>query len=149
MTEIVFSRGNWMPSVITEGGSLLLDVIGGADALHDPRRFTVPLREDHLDPLRSSLRRHLLLHAALLPLCDTAGIRGPWDEQAAAALLDPVLLGTPQEVDAALRAVRVDRRLLVAHRVSLGLLARRRYFDAAQSATESSDWDRVRKHLGP
>lgn len=72
-----------MPSVITEGGSLLLDVIGGADALHDFRRFTVPLREDHLDALRSSLRRRLLLHAALLPLCDDAGIRGPWDERAA------------------------------------------------------------------
>lgn len=138
-----------MPSVVAQGESLLLEVLGGADALHDPRRFAVPLREDHLDALRSSLRRHLLLHAALLPLCVSAGIRGSWDESAAAALLDPILLGTPQEVDAVLREVRVDRRLLVAHQVSLDLLTKRRYFDAAQSATTAADWARARKHLGP
>lgn len=148
MATTVFSRGTWMPRAIEEDGALRLEVVGGADALHDPRLFTVPLREQHLTALRDSLRRHVLLQAVLLPLCNEAGIRGDWDGQAAAALLDPVLLGTPQEVDAALREIRIDRRSLVAHRASIPLLKRRRYFDAAQSVTESTDWARVRKHLG-
>jgi hypothetical protein len=149
MPTTVFSRDTWMPSVIEEDGVLLLEVVGGADALHDPRVFTVPLREEHLRVLRDSLRRHVLLQGALLPLCYAAGIRGDWDEEAAASLLDPVLLGTPQEVDDALRGVRVDRRTLIAHRASIPLLDRRRYYEAAQSATETTDWARVRKHEGP
>ena len=149
MATTVFSRDNWMPRAIEEGGVLLLEVVGGADALHGPRVFTVPLREEHLTVLRDSLRRHVLLYAALAPLCDQAGIRGDWDEQAADSLLDPILLGSPEEVDATMRGHRIDRRRLVAHRASIPLLTRRRYFDAAQSVTESTDWARVRKHLGP
>ena len=149
MAEILFSRDNWMPSVVTDGDRLLLEVVGGADALHGPRLFTAPLREEHVAALRESLRRHLLLHAALLPLCDAAGVRGPWDEEAATALLDPILLGSPEKVDATLREVRVDRRVLVAHHAGLDLLKRRRYFEAAQSAVPTADWGRVRKHLGP
>jgi len=149
MATTVFSRGTWMPRAIEEDGALRLEVVGGADALHDPRLFTVPLREEHLTALRDSLRRHVLLQAVLLPLCYEAGIRGDWDEQAAAALLDPILLSSPEEVDATMRGLHVDRRSLVAHRASIPLLTRRRYFDAAQSVTESTDWARVRKHLGP
>lgn len=149
MATTVFSRDNWMPRAIEEDGALLLEVVGGADALHDPRVFTVPLREEHLPVLRDSLRRHVLLYTALAPLCDQAGIRGDWDEQAAASLLDPILLGSPEEVDATMRGHRIDRRRLVAHRASFPLMTRRRYFDAAQSVTESTDWARVRKQLGP
>lgn len=149
MAITVFSRGTWMPRVLEEDGALRLEVVGGADALHDPRLFSTPLREGHLSALRESLRRHVLLEAALLPLCYEAGIRGNWDEQAVSALLDPILLGRPDEVDAAMRGIRVDRRSLVAHRASIALLERRRYFDATQSVTESTDWARVRKNLGP
>jgi len=88
------------------------------------------------------------LRAALAPLCHAAGSRGPWDEAAAVALLDPLLLGSPQEVDATLRGLRVDHRILVAHQASIPLLNRRQYFDAARSATEASDWARVHRHLG-
>jgi hypothetical protein len=149
MTDIVFSRGVWMPRVAEEDGALRLEVVGGADALHEPRRFTSPLRQEHLTALRDSLRRHVLLQAVLLPLCYEAGIRGDWDEQAAATLLDLILLGAPETVDAALRGTRVDRRSLVAHRASIALLKQARYFDASQPVTESTDWERVRKHLGP
>ncbi|MEJ6544327.1 DUF6357 family protein [Brachybacterium paraconglomeratum] len=96
-----------------------LEVVGGADALHDPRLFTVPLREEHLTALRASVRRHVLLQAVLLPLCYEAGIREDWDEQAAAALLDPILLSSPEEIDATMRDLHVDRRSLVAHRASI------------------------------
>jgi hypothetical protein len=84
----------------------------------------------------------------MLPLCDAAGIRGPWDDGAAAALLDPVLLGTPQEVDAALREVRVDRRALIAHHASLTALDRRDYVEAMRAGTVAADWARVREHEG-
>ena len=58
----------------------------------------------------------MLLQAVLLPLCYEAGIREDWDEQAAAALLDPILLSSPEEIDATMRGLHVDRRSLVAHR---------------------------------
>jgi len=134
--------------VLEIDGTLLLEVVGGADALHDPRSFTVPIREAHLDALRESLRRHVLLRGVLLPLCDAAGIGGPWDEGAAAALLDPVLLGAPTEVDIALRQGRVDRRVLIAHHASMTLLKQRRYYEAMQSATATTDWARVRRLIG-
>lgn len=145
MTTVRFTRDTWMPQVVEVDGALRLDVVGGADGNHDPREFTVPLREDHLEVLRTSLPRHLLLYAAMLPLCDAAGTRGDWDEQAAAALLDPVLHGTPAQVDAALRAVRVNHRTLVAHGASIPELDRRQYVDAVESATASTDWARVRE----
>lgn len=147
MAATVFSRGAWMPRTVEEDGALLLEVLGGTDALHDPRGFRVPLHEEHLTALRDSLRRHVLLQA--VPLCYEAGNREDWDEQAATSVLDPILLGSQEEVDSTMRGLRVDRRSLVAHRASLPLLARCRYFDAAQSVTEPTDWARVRKHLGP
>lgn len=61
----------------------------------------------------------MLLQAVLLPLCYEAGIREDWDEQAAAALLDPILLSSPEEIDATMRGLHVDRRSLVAHRASI------------------------------
>jgi hypothetical protein len=148
MSEIVFSRDVWLPRVLDDGGALLLEVVGGADVLHDPRTFMVPIRDEHVAALRQSLPRHLLLYGAMRPLCDEAGIGRPWDGGAAAALLDPVLLGTPQEADAALCRVRVDRRTLIAHQASIPSLDRGDYVEAMRSATVASDWSRVREHEG-
>lgn len=149
MADTVFSRGTWLPSVLRVADGLLLHVVGGADALHDPRAFTVALRSEHLLALQDSLRRHLLLYGAMLPLCDAAGTREPWDGAAAGALLDPVLLGTPREVDDALRRTRVDRRALIAHHGALRSLDRHSYFEAMQSGTAEADWARVRRYAGP
>ncbi|MEV4774185.1 DUF6357 family protein [Microbacterium sp. LTA6] len=143
MREVVFTRSNWMPSVVTVDGVLRLVVVGGADALHGPREFTVPISEECGGVLRDSLARHLLLHSALLPLCDAAGIRRPWDEGAAAALLVPVLLGTHDEVDALFARIRWNRRLLLAHGASLSLLDQGRVVEATMSAKERADWSRV------
>ncbi|MFS4506866.1 DUF6357 family protein [Clavibacter sp. Sh2141] len=148
MAEIVLARDRWLPRVLDDAGALLLEVVGGADALHDPRTFTVPIGAEHVGSLRESVPRHLLLHGAMLPLCDAAGIGGPWDEGAAAALLDPILLGTPQEVDTALRGVRVARRALIAHHASIAALDRRDYFEAMRAGTVAADWARVRAHEG-
>lgn len=87
------------------------------------------------------------MDSALIPLCDDAGIGGPWDVSAA-TLLDSVLLGTPEEVDAALRQVRVDRRILLAHHASVRVLKRRSYFEATQSVTLTADWASARKYEG-
>lgn len=149
MDGALSSRDPWMPGVAEDvEGTAILRVVGGADALHQPREFSLPLRPEHLPPLRDSLQRHLLLHSALRPLCHEAGVDGPWDEEAAAALLDPVLLGTWPEVDAFLRGVRVDRRVLIAHHASLRLLDRREYTRSVLSATGTADWGRVRRLMG-
>lgn len=143
MREVVFTRSNWMPSVVMLDGVLRLEVLGGADALHDAREFTVPIGEEHGRVVRDSLPRHLQLHSALLPLCYAAGTRRPWDEGAAAGLLDPVLLGTREEVDALFARIRWDRRLLLAHGASVSLLDRGRVVEATLSAKERADWSRV------
>lgn len=143
MREVVFTRSNWMPAVVRFEGALRLEVVGGADALHDPREFSVPIREEHRQVLQESLPRHLLLHSALLPLCYAAGTRGPWDEEAATALLDPVLLGTDEEVDRLFARIRGDRRLLIVHGANPSLLARGRVVDATRSVSERADWSRV------
>lgn len=147
MSEVVFARENgWMPRVIRQDGALRLDIVGGAGPLHDPREFSIPVSEAHLEGIRDDLTRHLLLWSAILPLCDAAGTRGPLDEHAAVALLDPILLGTPVEVETLFRTIRWDKRQLVAHGADVARLERGDVVTATRSATVTSDWDRVKRY---
>ncbi|GIG65708.1 DUF6357 family protein [Phytomonospora endophytica] len=144
---LVFKRENgWLPKVIREAEGLRLEVVGGADALHDPRRFSVPIREEHLAVIRADLARHLILSSAVGPLCHAAGIRGPLDEAAAVALLDPILLARPDEVDAFLRRTKWERALLVAHGADIELLEDGRVLASLSAATESSNWQRAQTY---
>ncbi|PSS44909.1 hypothetical protein C6401_06645 [Arthrobacter woluwensis] len=140
---VVFSRDPWMPTAIREGGDLRLRVVGGADANHDPREFTIPLTEAQLEVIEHDLERHLLLWSAFLPLCYDAGIKGPLNTRAATALLDPILFGTPHEIDALFRRIPWDKRQLVAQGADIPLLERGKVSDAVQTATQYSDWDRM------
>ncbi|MDT0488633.1 DUF6357 family protein, partial [Streptomyces doebereineriae] len=125
MRDIVFARrSGWIPNVIREDGELKLMLGAGADANHEPRTFTFPIGEAHLAVIREDLARHLLLWSAVLPLCDAAGTRGRLDEDAAVALLDPVLLSAPEDVDALFRRIPWDRGRLVAHGADTRLLER-------------------------
>ncbi|MFD7656411.1 DUF6357 family protein [Actinosynnema sp. NPDC059797] len=147
MSEVVFTRENgWIPRVVRADGGLRLQLGAGADANHDPRTFTVPVTAAHLRVIRDDLTRHLLLWSALLPLCTAAGTRGPLDERAAVALLDPILLGAPEEVEALFRDIAWDRRQLVAQGADVELLERGEVFAALRSATEKSDWRRVHEY---
>lgn len=147
MRDIVFTRrSGWIPHVIREGGELLLTLGAGADANHDPRTFTFPLGEAHLAVIREDLGRHLLLWSAVLPLCDAAGTRGPLDRNAAVALLDPILLSPPADVDALFRRIRWDRGRLVAHGADIDLLERGRVCAAMRAATETSDGKRAQEY---
>ncbi|MFI7209914.1 DUF6357 family protein [Micromonospora maritima] len=137
MRDVVFTRGSgWMPTVIREDGELKVMLAAGADANHEPRTFTVPIGEAHLAVIREDLARHLLLWSAVLPLCDAAGTRGRLDEDAAVALLDPVLLSLPADVDALFRRIRWDRSRLVAHGADVALLDRGQVCRAMRAATE-------------
>ncbi|MEV0650699.1 DUF6357 family protein [Phytomonospora sp. NPDC050363] len=147
MIEAVFSRENgWIPGVVNEDGELRIRLGAGADALHDPRTFDFPIEERHLEVIREDLTRHLLLWSAILPLCQAAGIRGPLDEGAAVALLDPILLGTPVEVDAYFRSIPWDKRRLIAQHADLRLLERGEVVAAMRWATVTSDWELVKKY---
>lgn len=77
----------------------------GEDANHDPRVFRFPVDEVRAAVIEADLRRHLLLWSAVLPLCTDAGSHGDLDVEAAVALLDPTLLGTPDEVDALFQGI--------------------------------------------
>ncbi len=116
MRDTVFTRrSGWIPNVIREDDGLKLMLGAGADANHEPRTFTFPIGEAHLAVIQEDLARHLLLWSAVLPLCDAAGTRGELDESAAVALLDPVLLSAPADVDALFRRIPWDRGRLIAH----------------------------------
>jgi hypothetical protein len=147
-SEVVFDRRNgWLPKVIREEGELRLRFAGGADALHDPREFRIPLREDHLAVIRADLARHLILHSALQPLCRAAGTTGPLDEDAAVALLHPILLGTPSEVDVFLGRTPWDWATLAAYGADPDLLDDGQVVAALVDPREQPDWQRVRRLL--
>jgi len=146
LRETVFARTGWIPSVVREDGALRVELGAGADALHQPRTFSFPIAERHLEVIRDDLARHLLLWVAVLPLCDAAGTAGLLDEDAAVALLDPVLLGPPEEVDALFRAAGTRTTTLVAHGADLRLLERGQVLDSLGSATERADWERAQAY---
>ncbi|MFC8538341.1 DUF6357 family protein [Streptomyces sp. NPDC057249] len=147
MSDVVFTRGSgWIPSVVREDGVLRLVLGAGADANHEPRTFSFPIAEEHLAVIREDLGRHLLLWSAVLPLCDAAGTRGPLDEEAAVALLDPVLLAGPAAVDAYFRRIPWDRGRLVAHGAGVELLDRGQVCAAMRTATEASDAKRAQEY---
>ncbi|APS17840.1 CchlT [Streptomyces sp. Tue 6075] len=147
MRDIVFTRrSGWIPNVIREDGGLKLMLGAGADANHEPRTFTFPIGEAHLAVIQEDLARHLLLWSAVLPLCDAAGTRGELDENAAVALLDPVLLSAPADVDALFRRIPWDRGRLIAHGADIGLLERGQVCAAVRTATEASDGERAQEY---
>ncbi|MCX5402338.1 DUF6357 family protein [Streptomyces sp. NBC_00102] len=147
MRDIVFARGSaWIPKVIRENGGLKLMLGAGADANHEPRTFTFAIGEAHLTVIREDLARHLLLWSAVIPLCDATGTRGRLDEDAAVALLDPVLLAPPADVDALFRRIRWDEGRLIAHGADIDSLQRGQVHAAMRSATESADGKRVQEH---
>lgn len=148
MSDAVFTRrgSGWLPQVIRENGELKLTLAAGADANHEPRTFTFPIGEAHLAVIREDLARHLLLWSALLPLCDAAGIGGRLDEDAAVALLGPVLLSAPADVDALFRRIRFDRGRLVAHGADVDLLERGQVCAAMRGASEQPDERRAQEH---
>ncbi|MER5774866.1 DUF6357 family protein [Streptomyces sp. NPDC002039] len=147
MRDIVFTRSSgWIPNVIREDGELKLTLGAGADANHEPRTFTFPIGEAHLAVIREDLARHLLLWSAVLPLCDAAGTRGRLDENAAVALLDPILLAAPTDVDALFQHIRWDRSPLIAHGADIGLLERGQVCAAMRAATETSNGKRAQEY---
>ncbi|GHJ09820.1 hypothetical protein TPA0907_41870 [Micromonospora humidisoli] len=148
MRDVVFARrgSGWLPQVIRTDGELRLRLAAGADVNHEPRTFTVPIGAAHLAVIREDLARHLLLFSALLPLCDAAGTGGGLDEDAAVALLDPVLLSAPADVDALFRRIEWDRSRLVAHGADLDLLERGQVYAAMRAATETPDESRAQEY---
>ncbi|MFJ9107352.1 DUF6357 family protein [Streptomyces sp. NPDC102283] len=147
MRDIIFTRrSGWIPKVIRVDGELKLMLGAGADANHDPRTFTFSITRAHLAVIQEDLARHLLLWCAVLPLCDAAGTRGTLDEDAAVALLDPVLLSAPADVDALFQSIQWDRGRLIAHGADIDLLERGQVCAAMRSATETSDGKRAQKY---
>ncbi|MFD9540919.1 DUF6357 family protein [Streptomyces sp. NPDC060022] len=147
MRDIVFTRrSGWIPNVIREAGELKLMLGAGADANHEPRTFTFSIGEAHLAVIREDLARHLLLWSAVLPLCDAAGTRDRLDENAAVALLDPILLAAPADVDALFQHIRWDRGRLIAHGADIDLLERGQVCAAMRAATETSNGKRAQEY---
>ncbi|MCM2415562.1 DUF6357 family protein [Streptomyces sp. RKAG290] len=147
MRDIVFTRrSGWIPNVIREDGQLKLMLGAGADANHEPRTFTFSIGEAHFAVIQEDLARHLLLWSAVLPLCDAAGTRGRLDENAAVALLDPILLSSPSDLDALFQRIPWDRGRLIAHGADIDLLESGEVCAAMRAATETSDGKRAQEY---
>ncbi|WP_396044234.1 DUF6357 family protein [Aeromicrobium sp. UC242_57] len=144
---LVFTRPGWIPNVIRDDDVLKVELGAGADALHQPRTFSFPISEAHLEAIRDDLTRHVLLWAAILPLCQAAGTRGPLDEDAAVALLDPILLATSDEVESFVRGIPGYEAMLVGYGADIPMLKRGQVFASMHSATEETSSDRVKKYV--
>lgn len=147
MDEVVFTRPGWIPGVVRADGELRLRLGAGADALHQPRTFSFPISDAHLEVIRDDLTRHVLLWAAVLPLCSAAGTNRPLDEDAAVALVDPILLGTEDEVESFIRDVPGHDAMLVGYGADIKLLQRGQVFASMHSATEESNAELVKKYV--
>ncbi len=134
-----------MPQVVSQDNTLYLEVVGGADANHEPRVFYVPISEAHLEVIKSDVKRHYLLWSAVLPLCEDAGAEHLIDE-IAVTLLDPILFGSDSEVEAFLAQNTLDKRILVAHHASIELLDEGNLFAALESVTPVADWNIVSEY---
>lgn len=148
MADVVYARdATWLPWVRgTEHGGLELVMAGGADALHDPREFILPIQAKHLAVLREDLPRHVLLAALLQPLYYAAGIREPLDAQAASVLLQTVLLGTPSQIDALATGAQHVDSYLVGHGADVEALVNGELFRAVRGVIESVDHTRRAEH---
>ena len=147
MREVVFSSENgWLPKVVRGDAGLRLAIIGGAGPLHDPREFDIALTTEQADAIRDDLPRFLILYSTLMPLCDAAGIAGTIDEDAAVALLNPILLGTPDEAIVALSGVHWRKDLLVAHGADIALLERGDVLAAMERGTAAANHERAQEY---
>ena len=95
MGDVVYAveeRG-WIPTVIREGDQLRLTMGIDVNRGYDIHEYQFPITEQHLDVLRASLARHLILWCVLAPLAEKAGTgdrRGTPDPKLAAEAMDTV-----------------------------------------------------------
>lgn len=129
-----------MPFVVQRDGMLFLELGAGATANHDPRTFTIPITEEHLEVIKEDFVRHMLLWSAILPLCDAAGTTGPIDEAAAVALCDAILFGTEANIEALFKEIKWYDGQLIAHHADPTLLEKGEIFAAVKTLTPESDW---------
>ncbi|MGH7218636.1 MAG: DUF6357 family protein [Candidatus Microsaccharimonas sp.] len=140
--EVVFRReSGWIPQVVRKDDALYLMLGAGADANHEPRTFMFPISKAHLEVIKEDFVRHLLLWSAILPLCDAAGTRDLLDEDAAVALLDPILFGAEAEVEALFKEIPWQKGQLIARHADIALLERGELFAAMKTVTSESDWN--------
>ena len=138
--DIVFSRkSGWIPNVIRKNGYLYLELGAAADANHEPRTFAFPITDAHLEVIKQSLTRHLLLWAAVLPICEAAGTSDPFSDEAAMALLDPILFGNEDEVESLFKENNWNTQFLIGHHADTPLLEQGKLFEALRNGTATSD----------
>ena len=154
MRDVVYAveeRG-WLPKVVREGDQLQLIMGIDVNRGYDIREFQFPITEQHLDVLRASLARHLILWCVLAPLAEKAGSgdrHGTPDPEVAATAIDMVLFGSEQQVEAYVaESVRpYELQSLIAHGGDPALIGEGRLFRALQGRVRvGADWKRVREH---
>ena len=154
MRDVVYAveeRG-WLPKVVREGDQLQLIMGIDVNRGYDIHEYQFPITEQHLDVLRASLARHLILWCVLAPLAEKAGTgdrRGTPDPKLAAEAMDTVLFGSEQQVEAYVaEGVRLGAlQRLIAHGGDPTLIGEGRVFRALEGRVRvAADWKLVREH---
>lgn len=81
-----------------------------------------------------------------LPLYYDAGTRGPLDAQAASALLQTVLLGTPAQIDALATGAQHVEPTLIGYGADAEALEKGELFRAVRGVAETIDHERRTEH---
>lgn len=63
----------------------------------------------------------------MLPICEEAGTNNYFNDEAAMALLDPILFGSEAAVELLFQENNWDTRLLVAHNADIDFLSKANY----------------------
>jgi hypothetical protein len=136
----VYSRSNpWLGRIVDNKGALFFEFPASADTNHEPRTFSVPVTQTHLQALKN-LQRHILLVSVLTPLGDAAGTDRPLDESKAVKLLNTILVGSEDEVASLLKDTPWDNGILIASNADRALLEQGNIIKALHSVTEKTDW---------
>ena len=147
------SDNPWPPQVVREAGELYVRLpVYDANGWH-VHEHSFPIAQEHLDALRGSVPRHLVLWCALEQLCEQAGRRVndpksikerrvPQPDQAQARhALDACLLGSHDDVEDYFLSANVDTRRLIAHGADPNLLRAGRLFAAlGPNPTRTWNW---------
>lgn len=142
-SSLIFERSNpFLGRVIQADDGLSFVFPAGADANHDPRTFSFQIQKNHLEIIRNSLQRHMLLLSALSTLADRAGTEGDFDKDTAIALLDPILLGTEAEVEMLFKKIDWNIGVLIASGANASLMEQGALFEGTTLVTEAMDWNR-------
>lgn len=147
--QVIYRLPNtpWAPRVVKDEDGLKIEIGVDFNRGYDIREFLFPITDKHLEVIRTSLARHLLLWCVLEQLCERAGVKdrnGKPNKKEARAAIDCILLGSESEIEEYFTHEQVPTRMLIAHGANAKKLEEGKLFSALEDGvTATGNWDLV------